>query len=90
MLQPTSTVFLLCDIQTRFSARFSLFSRLHTDRLFKEEAIYGYDRVISTANKLISLAKASNPVHPQSLSYSDVLGLASQNSGHRYNAECQR
>jgi hypothetical protein len=65
MLQPTTTVFLLCDIQTRFSAQFSLFffSRWHTDCLFKEEAIYGYDRVILTVNKLINLAKASNLIH---------------------------
>jgi len=40
MLQPTSTVFFLCDIQPKF-----------------KQAIYGYDRVIATANKLIKLAK---------------------------------
>ncbi|KAF5322173.1 hypothetical protein D9619_001077 [Psilocybe cf. subviscida] len=39
-LEPASTIFFLCDIQTKF-----------------KPAIYGYDHIVATANKMVKLAK---------------------------------
>ncbi|KAG2013463.1 isochorismatase domain-containing protein [Coprinopsis cinerea AmutBmut pab1-1] len=43
LLDPATTIFFLCDIQTKFRS-----------------AIYGYDQVVATANKLIKVAKVLN------------------------------
>jgi hypothetical protein len=59
-LDASSTLFFLCDIQTKFSKLLQRSSAPSPERgATAEPAIYGYEHVVATANKMLKLAKVS-------------------------------
>ena len=57
-LDAHSTLFFLCDIQTKFSELPLCTSALPPERgATPEPAIYGYSHVVATANKMLKMAK---------------------------------
>jgi len=56
-LDTQNTVFLLCDIQTKFSKTAALLPAASNANSPSGNAIHGLDQVVDTANKMLKIAK---------------------------------
>lgn len=58
-MHPSSTIFFLCDVQTKFSQFNSHLNNSSWPLLLAGPAIHGFEHIVSTANKMLKLAKVN-------------------------------